>query len=722
MEIKVARHAGFCFGVRQAIEKGEALIAEGQGPIASYGPLIHNPQEVHRLESIGITSYDNFDDMREASVLIRTHGVAPEVYDEITDRNKTVVDCTCPKVQYVQRLAQENTREGRQVLILGDKAHPEVVAICGWTGNDAIVFINMDELQALSLEGKRICLLSQTTEKLERFQAAVDYLESLDLEELVVYNTICSATRERQHDADSLAREVELMLVIGGKNSANTRKLVSICQDAGVRTIHVEVANELNPEEFDGIQFVGLTAGASTPDWIIREVIDKMEELTMEQGLEQGYGTLDPVELYEIVTGTVVKISPDEVMVDVGGKSEGVIPKKELSFQRDPVVEDIVQVGDEISVMVIKMENSEGHMVLSKKRAEQEKAMDELQEKYDNGEIIEAKVVSDVKGGVIVDIGARGFVPASHLDIKYVEDIKSFVGNTYQFKLIEFDPSPENRKIILSRRALLEEEQKEKREALWEDIEAGQVRKGVVQRIASFGAFVDMGGVDGLLHISEMAWGRVKQPTDVVQVGDEIEVYILSADEEKGKISLSLKKMLSNPWDEVDVRYPVGSTVRGKIVRLAPFGGFINLEDGVDGLVHISQISWDHVEKVEDALTVGDEVDVKILEVDKDRKRISLSIKDLLERPEQPSKPAKSAKPRRQDKPKSSVPVVDEELTTSLGDIFKNALVDDEDEIVEDVVNEDLEKDSAEEDTEFAAGEEIVDATEHAEVEEEDEE
>lgn len=721
MEIKVAPHAGFCFGVRQAIEKGEALIAEGQGPIASYGPLIHNPQEVGRLQAIGINSYDDFDAMKEASVLIRTHGVAPDVYDEITDRDKRIVDCTCPKVQYVQRLARENTKEGRQVLILGDKAHPEVVAICGWTDNNAIVFINMDELQALSLTGQRVCLVSQTTEKLERFQAAVDYLESLDLEELVVYNTICSATRERQHDADSLAREVDLMIVIGGHNSANTRKLVSICQEAGAPTKHVETAADVDPQWFQGVQSAGLTAGASTPDWIIREVIDKMEELTMEQGLEQGYGTLDPVELYEIVTGTVVKISPDEVMVDVGGKSEGVIPKKELSFQRDPVVEDIVQVGDEISVMVIKMENSEGHMVLSKKRADQEKAMDELQEKYDNEEIIEAKVVSDVKGGVIVDIGARGFVPASHLDIKYVEDIKSFVGNTYQFKLIEFDPSPENRKIILSRRALLEEEQKGKREALWKEIEAGQVRTGTVQRIASFGAFVDMGGVDGLLHISEMAWGRVKQPTDVVQVGDEIEVYILSADEEKGKISLSLKKLLSNPWDDVEEKYPVGSTVRGKIVRLAPFGCFINLEDGVDGLVHISQISWDHVEKVEDALTVGEEIDVKILDVDKDRKRISLSIKELLDRPEQPAKPAPS-KPRRQDKPKSNIPVVDEELTTSLGDIFKDALEDEDsqDAVVEEVIAEEQDQATADDvQTEDAPAEEAAteEVAEEAEAE-----
>lgn len=673
MEIILASNAGFCFGVRAAINKGEKLIEEGKGPIATLGPLIHNPQEVSRLESLGIKSYDDIDSVQEKNVLIRTHGVAPSVYQEIEKHGHEYFDCTCPKVKRVQQIAREHAEAGYQVLILGDCKHPEVMAIVGWTNDTAIVFISLDELKSLSLEGKRICLVSQTTEKIERFEKAVECLESLSLEELVVQNTICTATRDRQSDASELAAKVDLMVVIGGYNSANTCKLVSICQDVGVATKHVETAAELQREWFEGVDKIGLTAGASTPDWIIREVIDKMEELTMEQGLEQGYGTLEPLNLYEVVTGTVVKINSDEVMVDVGGKSEGVIPIKELSFQKDPDVEEIVKVGDEIQVMVIKMENNEGHMVLSKKRADQEKAMDTLQEKYENGEVIEAKVVSDVKGGVIVDIGARGFVPASHLDTKYVDDIKSFVGNTYRFKIIEFDSNPENRKIILSRRALLEAEEKEAREQLWDKIAEGQILKGRVQRIANFGAFVDLGGVDGLLHISEMGWGRVKQPTDVVNVGDEIEVYVLSADREKGKISLSLKKLISNPWDNAAEQFPVGTVLTGKVVRIAPFGAFVALADGVDGLVHISQISWEHIDKVEDALAIGQEVQVKVLEVDEDRKRISLSIKDLKERPVV-EKPAAPAKPKKQAKPKSDVPEVNEELSNdafaSLADLL----------------------------------------------------
>ena len=351
MEIKLAPNAGFCFGVRAAINKGEKLIEEGKGPIATLGPLIHNPQEVARLESLGIRSYDELSDIQEKNVLIRTHGVAPSVYEDIEKSGHAYFDCTCPKVKKVQQIAREHAEAGYQVLILGDRNHPEVMAIVGWTGDTAIVFISLDELKALSLAGKKICLVSQTTEKLERFESAVAYLQSLELEELVIHNTICAATRDRQSDASDLAREVDLMVVIGGYNSANTCKLVSICQDAGVMTKHVESAADLEDEWFRGIEKIGLTAGASTPDWIIREVIDKMEELTMEQGLEQGYGTLEPLNLYDVVTGTVVKINPDEVMVDVGGKSEGVIPIKELSFQKDPDVEDIVKVGDEILLM-----------------------------------------------------------------------------------------------------------------------------------------------------------------------------------------------------------------------------------------------------------------------------------------------------------------------------------------------------------------------------------
>ena len=667
MNFQIAPHAGFCFGVKMAIQKGEELVKSGHVPIATLGPLIHNPQEVRRLESLGIYARDTFEEISEKTVLIRTHGVAPSVYDEAAKRGLELYDCTCPFVNKVQKIAHEHSQDGYLVLILGNRNHPEVQGILGWAGEKGIAFQDIAELEQVELRGCKVCLVAQTTENLERFEEAVKMLKQYEISQLAVFNTICSATRERQNAALELAGTVDFMLVIGGLNSANTQKLANICRQNGCRTEHVESVDEIDSRWFDNVENVGITAGASTPDWIIREVIFKMEELTMEQGLES-YGVVGDIGRHDIVTGTVVKIDNDEVLVDIGGKSEGIIPIRELSFTKNVNPEEIVKVGDEIRVMVIKEENNEGNVLLSKKRVDQVEAVEKLEALYNEGAVIEAPVVDVVKGGVIVDIGTRGFVPASRLDIKYIEDIKSFVGQTLKFKIIKFEP--EARKIVLSRREILEEEEKARKEQVWASIEEGQTRKGTVRRLAAFGAFVDLGGVDGLLHVSEMGWGRVKNPGDVVKVGQEIEVYILAIDQEKGKISLGLKQLIANPWDTAAEKYAVGNEVSGKVVRIVPFGAFVMLEDGVDGLVHISQISWDRVEKVEDALQIGQEISAKVLELDVENKKISLSIKQMTEKPakEAPAAVAEEAAEEQEEE----VPVVQEEMGSTIGDVFNN--------------------------------------------------
>ncbi|MFR6291063.1 MAG: bifunctional 4-hydroxy-3-methylbut-2-enyl diphosphate reductase/30S ribosomal protein S1 [Peptococcaceae bacterium] len=667
MNFQIAPHAGFCFGVKMAIQKGEELVKSGHVPIATLGPLIHNPQEVRRLERLGIYARDTFEEISEKTVLIRTHGVAPSVYDEAAKRGLELYDCTCPFVNKVQKIAHEHSQDGYLVLILGNRNHPEVQGILGWAGEKGIAFQDIAELEQVELRGCKVCLVAQTTENLERFEGAVKMLKQYEISQLAVFNTICSATRERQNAALELAGTVDFMLVIGGLNSANTQKLANICRQNGCRTEHVESVDEIDIRWFDNVENVGITAGASTPDWIIREVIFKMEELTMEQGLES-YGVVGDIGRHDIVTGTVVKIDNDEVLVDIGGKSEGIIPIRELSFTKNVDPEEIVKVGDEIRVMVIKEENNEGNVLLSKKRVDQVEAVEKLEALYNEGAVIEAPVVDVVKGGVIVDIGTRGFVPASRLDIKYIEDIKSFVGQTLKFKIIKFEP--EARKIVLSRREILEEEEKARKEQVWASIEEGQTRKGTVRRLAAFGAFVDLGGVDGLLHVSEMGWGRVKNPGDVVKVGQEIEVYILAIDREKGKISLGLKQLIANPWDTAAEKYAVGNEVSGKVVRIVPFGAFVMLEDGVDGLVHISQISWDRVEKVEDALQIGQEISAKVLELDVENKKISLSIKQMTEKPvkEVPAAVAEEAAEEQEEE----VPVVQEEMGSTIGDVFNN--------------------------------------------------
>ncbi len=664
MDFQIAPHAGFCFGVKMAIKKGEELVRAGHVPLATLGPLIHNPQEVKRLEGMGIYARDSFEEIQERTVMIRTHGVAPSIYEEARSRGLELYDCTCPFVSKVQKLAHEHSQNGYLVLILGNRHHPEVEGILGWAGENGVAFQQIDELNMLSLSGRKVCLVSQTTENLERFEQAVNALEQYGIEDLKVFNTICSATRERQNAALELAGTVDFMLVIGGSNSANTQKLANICRQNGCRTEHIESAEEIDPHWFDGVENVGITAGASTPDWIIREVTLKMEEMTMEQGLES-YGILGEVGRNDIVTGTVVKIDNDEVLVDIGGKSEGIISARELSFTKNVNPEDVVKIGDEIRVMVIK-EDKEGNILLSKKRVDQVEAMEKLEEIYNEGKTIEAPVVDVVKGGVIVDIGTRGFVPASRLDVKFIEDIASFVGQTLEFKIIKFEP--EARKIVLDRRAILEEAEKARKEAFWAEIAEGQTRKGTVRRLAQFGAFIDLGGVDGLLHVSEMGWGRVKNPGDVVKVGQEVEVYVLAADKEAGKISLGLKQLTVNPWDAAAETFAAGNVVSGKVVRIVPFGAFVQLADGVDGLVHISQISWDRVEKVEDALQVGQEVSAKVLELDLENKKVSLSIKQLTERP---AKPAPVVEEKAEEVvEEEEIPVVQEEMGSTIGDLF----------------------------------------------------
>lgn len=667
MEFQIAPHAGFCFGVKMAIQKGEELVRSGHVPIATLGPLIHNPQEVKRLESLGIYARDTFEEISENTVIIRTHGVAPSVYEEAEKRGLQLYDCTCPFVNKVQKIAHEHSQNGYQVLILGNRNHPEVQGILGWAGEHGIAFQDIAELEQMELLGRKVCLVAQTTENLERFERAVQTLRQYEISELAVFNTICSATRERQNAALELARNVDFMLVIGGSNSANTQKLANLCRQNGCRTEHIESVKDIDVHWFDDVQNVGITAGASTPDWIIREVILKMEELTMEQGLES-YGVVGDIGRHDIVTGTVVKIDNDEVLVDIGGKSEGIIPIRELSFTKNVNPEEVVKVGEEIRVMVIKEENNEGNVLLSKKRVDQQEALNKLEALYNEGAVIEAPVVDVVKGGVIVDIGTRGFVPASRLDIKYIEDIKSFVGQTLKFKIIKFEP--EARKIVLSRREILEEEEKARKEQVWSTIEEGQTRKGVVRRLAAFGAFVDLGGVDGLLHVSEMGWGRVKNPGDVVKVGQEIEVYILAVDQEKGKISLGLKQLIPNPWANAAEIYAVGNVVSGKVVRIVPFGAFVQLADGVDGLVHISQISWERVEKVEDALQIGQEITAKVLELDTENKKISLSIKQMTEKPAKET-PAPAVEEVAEEV-KEEIPVVQEEMGSTLADVFNN--------------------------------------------------
>lgn len=662
MDIVRAKSAGFCFGVRRALNLAYKALAE-HGHVSSLGPLIHNKQVVEDLNNQGIKIITNLEQAPEnGTILIRSHGVAPDIFKVAEEKGLKIIDATCPFVRRVQEHGRQLGKEDYFVVIVGDAEHPEVKGIVGWTGEKLLVTCDPNKIKDLPFYQK-IGVLSQTTLSSEKFYNVVQNLLGKAYE-LKVFETICKASRMRQKEASEIARQVQIMVVIGGKNSANTCQLAKICSEF-VTTFHVETASELHKSMFKSIKKVGVTAGASTPDWIIEEVIEKMtmfdeevrktneeekvtagpEEVTPEEKgspaleseptepsqqelMDMGLaGNPRQIQRGDLISGNIIQVRDDEVLLDIGGKSEGIIPLRELSLKNINHPQEIVNVGDVVEVYVLRVDNDEGQMLLSKKRADRIKTLETLEKALEEKTELSGEVVKVVKGGLLVEVlGIRGFVPASMIERGYVPDLEKYMGKALRLRVIEFDR--DKGKVVLSQKAILQEELQKIQKEFWQNIEDGQVIKGVVRHLTDFGAFVDLGGVDGLLHISEMSWGRISHPSVVVQEGDEIEVYVLSVDKENKKISLSLKKNQTDPWLLVDQNYHSGEIVKGKVMRLVSFGAFVELEPGVEGLVHISRIADHHVAKTEDVLSVGQEIEVKILDVNKNERRISLSIKD----------------------------------------------------------------------------------------------
>jgi len=625
LKVKRAAKAGFCFGVKRALDMAERTSETSHA--VSLGPLIHNQQVVKRLAERGIQVVEDLDELTsQQALIIRSHGVAPKVYQGAENKGIQVVDATCPFVQKAQRLAAESAKKGQQVIVMGDKHHPEVQGILGWAGEQAIPIQTVEEAKQLPFY-PHLAVLAQTTQLAENFAGIVNELKS-HTDNLIVHNTICNATAERQKVARELAETVDVMVVVGGRNSANTRKLASICAER-TKTYLIETADELESVWFKEANSAGLTAGASTPDWIIEEVFNKMTEMN-EQEMDMATWFDSCPELHQgtKVTGTVVKITREEVFVDIGWKCEGVIPINELAVSRKTRPEDAVEIGDEISAVVIRVENEEGHTVLSKRKADEEGAKDRLEKIAETKEEIQAQVVEVVKGGLVVDVGLRGFVPASQIQPGYVENLDQFLGQTLRLRMIDYDPA--KRKVVLSQKVILEEERAIKRTQLLETLKEGDVVAGTVRRMADFGVFVDIGGLDGLLHISDMAYTRLKHPSDMLKIGDEVEVQVLKLDQQTGKVSLGLKQLKESPWEKAAVNFSVGSIVNGKVVRITPFGAFVGLGEGVDGLVHISQLADHRVNKVEDVVKVGDMVSAKVIDCKPEEKRISLSIREAI--------------------------------------------------------------------------------------------
>ena len=633
MQIILAKTAGFCFGVNRAVKLTYELLEQGR-PVATLGPLIHNPQVVEDLESKGAITCDSVDDVPDGcEVVIRSHGVGQSVYDKISTRRLAYHDATCPFVTKIHKIAARAGAEGAMLLVAGDAKHPEVQGIVGHTTGKVEVFANLAELEKLLPEltqQKSIFAVAQTTFNVQSWETCKEFLKN-QCTNAKIFDTICNATWARQQEAEDLSQKCDHMVVIGGHHSSNTQKLLQVAA-RHTKAINVETADELDKDWLNGARIVGVTAGASTPSSIIEEVLNCMsEEIRDDMSFEEMLAASEAKPLYagKIVKAKVISVSPTECVVGIdGSKHTGIVKLSEMSHDPNAKMEDLVKVDDELDLVVVKTNDQEGVDTLSRVRFEAQKGMKDVSEAAENGTVMEGDVMEANKGGVVVNVkGVRVFVPRSQATMRRDEDYTKLVGQHVKLVITECS----GRKIVGSINKVTAEENKAKRDEFWKNVEVDKQYTGVVKSLTSYGAFVDIGGVDGLCHISELSWNNIKHPSEVVSVGDTIEVYVKSYDPENQKVSLGYKKEEDNPWEKLKNEYPIGSEFEAPVVSITKFGAFVRILPGIDGLVHISEISNERVNKVSDVLKVGDMVKVKLINVDFDRKRISLSMKACLD-------------------------------------------------------------------------------------------
>ena len=639
MSVRVAKSAGFCFGVSRAVELVEKAAQEGR-KVATLGPIIHNRHVVDKFEKMGVRVIETPEEaLPGETVIIRSHGISRAVYERLEAQKVEIIDATCPFVKRIHTIVSRASEEGRLPIIIGTPTHPEVEGIAGWC-KDFRVFQDASELEKWVADEKissnlAICMVSQTTSTESLWKLCGEFAKK-QFTNLKIFDTICRATEYRQSEAAELSGVCQAMVVVGDPKSSNTGRLAMICREHCDKVFLVDNAAELKAEDFSGVTDVGITAGASTPAWIIKEVNKTMSEITNAEAvqeenfaelLEQSIKTLNTGDK---VVGTVTGIGNTEVQVDLGTKHAGYIPYDEVSNDPSVKPEDILKVGDEIEVFVVRVNDQEGTVQLSKKKLDGLKVWDDMAAWVEDKTTVEGVITEENKGGLVANVkGIRVFIPASQSGIAKGGDMAGMVGKTVQMKITEVNRA--RRRVIGSIRAVSSEARKAAQEKIWSEIEVGKKYHGVVKSLTSYGAFVDIGGVDGMVHVSELSWNRIKTPADVVKVGDEIDVYVISFDPEKHKISLGYKTAEMNPWNQFMTNYAVGDVVDAKIVKLMTFGAFAEILPGVDGLIHISQIADRRIGKPEDVLSEGQDVKVKITDVDAENKRISLSIRALLE-------------------------------------------------------------------------------------------
>ena len=624
MEVLLAKSAGFCPGVRRAVNM--VYDQAGDGQVYTYGPIIHNDEVVRDLEEKGVQvihSLDELDHLPKGTVIIRSHGVSKNEYETILSKGFHVMDATCPFVKKIHDTVQSQGREGRHIIIIGDPRHPEVQGIRGWCLEEPTIIEDVDEAERFSCPlGQKLCVISQTTFNYNKFKDLVEIISKKGYD-INCVNSICNATSERQKESKAIAAQADAMIVIGDRKSSNTRKLYEISKKECENTYYIQTLVDLDFNALGSIRKVGITAGASTPNNIIKEVHTAMSEMSFEQLLE---ASLKTIRNGEVVEGTVIDVKEDEIILNIGYKADGIITRNEYSNTANLDLTTVVNVGDTMQAKVLKVNDGEGQVLLTYKRLLAERGNKRLEEAYNNHEVLTAKVTNVLDGGLSVNVEeARVFIPASLVSDTYEKNLGKYADQEISFVITEFNPR--KRRIIGDRKQLLLEEKARKQKELFERISVGMKVEGKVKNVTDFGAFIDLGGADGLLHISEMSWGRVENPKKLFKVGDDITVLIKDIQGEK--IALSLKFEEENPWLTAAEKYAAGNIVEGRVARMTDFGAFVELEPGVDALLHVSQISREHVEKPSDALQVGQIITAKVVDFNEEEHKISLSVKAL---------------------------------------------------------------------------------------------
>ena len=679
----LAKSAGFCFGVSRSVKMAEELLKSG--PCKSLGPLIHNEDVVSDLARRGLEVISDPSEVRPGDrVMIRSHGVSKAVEDALRAAGAEITDATCPNVSRIHRLVAEASANGRQVIVIGTAGHPEVQAICGRC-TEPVVVGNAAELanwleNNVDKRTESITVVVQTTQTENNLRECEKLIKKW-CTKAEIFDTICFATSIRQEEAVKLASACGAMVVIGGKNSANSLHLAELCAERCANTQFVENSAQLDTGVLRDVETIGMTAGASAPSWIIKEVLDKMsDEIMIQENPEAAPVEEAPVQAVEQpaeeaapaveaeaapaeksfdemledslktiyngdkVSGVVVAITPTEVSIDLGTKYSAFIPTTEFTEDGEVKLEDAVHVGDTVEAIVVRVNDVEGTAQLSKKRMDAVKNWADIEAAQEAGTVVEGTVTEENKGGVVVSVkGIRVFVPASQSGLPKDTPMTQLVKQKVRLKITEVNRG--RRRVVGSIRAVLQRERREKAEAVWNEIEVGKVYHGVVKSLTSYGAFVDIGGIDGMVHVSELSWSRIKNPAEVVSVGDELDVYVIGFDKEAKRISLGYKKPEDNPWTKFVNTYKVGDIAQVKVVKLMPFGAFAEVMPGVDGLIHISQIANRRIGKPDEALSVGDVVDVKITAIDTEKQKISLSIRALSEPEPAPRRAAEPEAP-----------------------------------------------------------------------------